>query len=36
MALLAGATAMALKAAPLPVKKTTPIHPALSADPAVG
>jgi OFA family oxalate/formate antiporter-like MFS transporter len=36
MALLAGAAAMALKAAPLPVKKTSPIHPAMSADPAVG
>jgi MFS transporter, OFA family, oxalate/formate antiporter len=36
MALLAGITAIALKSAPLPVKKPGPIHPAMTADPAVG
>jgi OFA family oxalate/formate antiporter-like MFS transporter len=37
MALMAGAVALALKSAPLPVKKTEPpIHPAMSVDPAVG
>ena len=36
MALMAGAMAMALKSVPLPVKKTSPMRPAMSADPAVG
>jgi OFA family oxalate/formate antiporter-like MFS transporter len=36
LALIAGGMAIALKAAPLPVKKTEPIHPAMSVDPAVG
>ena len=36
MALIAGAMAMALKAAPLPTKKTDPMRSAMSVDPAVG
>jgi OFA family oxalate/formate antiporter-like MFS transporter len=37
LALIAGAMALALKSAPLPVKKTSPpIYPAMSVDPAVG
>lgn len=36
MALIAGAMALALKSVPLPTKKTHPIYPAMSTNPAVG